>query len=372
MREKILQIGNYPPPFCGWSVQTKLLVEEIRRRGYVCDVLNLGANHAEKSPEYTDVQNGFDYLFKLLRFASQGHRFQVHVNGQSRTGYILALMAALVGRLAGRPAVLSWRGGLQQKYFPRQYPCWTRRAYQVLFKLSGRISCNNQPVKHAIEQYGVDPERVVAIPAFSVQHLQFRQTPLPRETEAFLKSRRPVFFCNVCFRPEYQLSVLRDAMVRFRQQYAHAGFVWLGFPFNELRSMSDFVSGWPAEERRSLLLLGNLSHDEFLTLLSRSFAYIRTPVCDGVASSVLEALVLGIPVVASENGHRPPGVLRYRAGDAADLCAKLVDLMKSDSQVRERASLLAAEDNVSKTVDWLLRGSIVRGESRERTFGHVA
>src|SRR5215472_8171515 len=28
-RFKILQIGNYPPPYCGWAIQTKLLVEEI-------------------------------------------------------------------------------------------------------------------------------------------------------------------------------------------------------------------------------------------------------------------------------------------------------------------------------------------------------
>jgi hypothetical protein len=40
MREpvKILQIGNYPPPMCGWAIQLKLVTEELRRRGDVCDV----------------------------------------------------------------------------------------------------------------------------------------------------------------------------------------------------------------------------------------------------------------------------------------------------------------------------------------------
>jgi len=52
---KILQISNYPPPVCGWAIQTKFLVEEIRRRGIVCDVLNLNENHTRKSSEYTDV-----------------------------------------------------------------------------------------------------------------------------------------------------------------------------------------------------------------------------------------------------------------------------------------------------------------------------
>src|SRR5215470_19243652 len=116
---KVLQIGNYPPPVCGWSIQTKLLVEEIRRRGNVCEVLNLSENRRQKSADYVDVQNILDYLYKVILFAVRGYRFQVHVNGQSKPGYVLALIAALAGRCAGCPIVLSWRGGLDQKYFPR-------------------------------------------------------------------------------------------------------------------------------------------------------------------------------------------------------------------------------------------------------------
>src|SRR5207248_7979376 len=53
------------------------------------------------------------------------YQFQMHVNGQSRTGYLLALTAALVGRIAGHPIALSWRGWLQQRYFPRK-ESWLR------------------------------------------------------------------------------------------------------------------------------------------------------------------------------------------------------------------------------------------------------
>src|SRR5260370_382976 len=156
-RPKILQVGNYPPPVCGWAMQTKLLVEEIRRRGNVCDVLNLNESHAKKSSEYVDVQNGFDYLYKLMRFASKGYRFQVHVNGQSKTGYILAFLAALVGRIVGRPVALSWRGGLQQRYFPRSEECCLGRDYRFLFRLLAQISCKKLRVQQAIWRYGLEP-----------------------------------------------------------------------------------------------------------------------------------------------------------------------------------------------------------------------
>lgn len=354
---KILQIGNYPPPVCGWAIQTKFLVEEIRRRGIVCDVLNVNENRAKKSREYVDVQNGLDYVVKLIRFAFQGYRFQIHVNGQSRTGYLLAVVAALVGRFAARPVALSWRGGLHQKYFPRPHDYWLRWPFQLLFRMAGQISCNSSQVKRAIESYGIEPGRVTAIPGFSRQHVTFERTSLSGDVESFLRNHHQVFFCYVSYRPEYQLPVLREAMQRFQQAHPSAGFIWLGFPSKEMPGAREYVNSWPISERDHLLLLGNLLHDEFLTLLSRCFAYVRTPTCDGVSSSILEALSLGVPVVASENGDRPQSVVCYREGNADDLCEKLVFVTERYQQVKEQTQFHGAEDNIARTADWVLEES---------------
>jgi hypothetical protein len=61
-RTKILQIGNYPPPMCGWAIQTKLVTDELRRRGHVCDVLKINEGRQVKDSSYVDVQGGWDYL----------------------------------------------------------------------------------------------------------------------------------------------------------------------------------------------------------------------------------------------------------------------------------------------------------------------
>ena len=365
---KILQIGNYPPPACGWAIQTKLLVEEIRRRGHVCQVLNINENRKKKLAEYIDVQNGFDYLYKLLRFAAKGYQFQVHVNGQSRTGYVLALLAALAGRFSGRPITLSWQGGLQQKYFPRPRGQLVREAYRLLFRLCGKIACNDLQIKRAIESYGIVSHRVAAIPAFSIQNLEFHHVPLEPPIETFLNSRHPVFFCYVSFRPEYQLPILRMAMKQFRQKCERAGFIWLGFPSKELPSAQEFVASWPGGEREGLLLLGNVDHDTFSTLLSRCFAYIRTPACDGVAASVLESLALGVPVITSENHNRPPQVTTYTEKDADDLCQKLVFVTEHYARVKEQTKLHGAEDNIARTADWLLEESLHRAKELARDF----
>jgi glycosyltransferase involved in cell wall biosynthesis len=114
-----------------------------------------------------------------------------------------------------------------------------------------------------------------------------------------------------------------------------------------------FVAIWPAEERSSLLLLGSLGHDEFLSLLSRCFLYLRTPECDGVAASVLESLALGIPVVASENGRRPAGVISYNDTSAADMVDKLRFVREQYNEVKAGLSADTSVDNVSRMADWL-------------------
>jgi glycosyltransferase involved in cell wall biosynthesis len=329
-------------------------------------VLKINENRKVKDPAYVDVQGGFDYLFKVLRYAVAGYRLNVHVNGQSKKGYTLALIAALAGRLVFHPALITFHGGLSQAYFPRLDSARLRWAFGLLFHLAGGIACDDNFVKQAITSYGIQPEKVAAIETFSPQYLSFRPAVLPEEIDAFVSRHSPVFFCYVCFRPEYQLAMLREAMSRFRRYQSNAGFIWLGFPDRELPSAQEFVRDWSAAERQSLLLLSNLAHDEFLTLLGHCFACIRTPACDGVSASVLESLVMGIPVVASENGRRPPGTVTYSEADAADLCAKLVFLCENYTTIKASLEKLERTDNVARMADWLA------GEPSSGTKAEVA
>jgi glycosyltransferase involved in cell wall biosynthesis len=143
-------------------------------------------------------------------------------------------------------------------------------------------------------------------------------------------------------------------MQRYRAIDPEAGFIWLGFPGKEMPAAEEFVRTWPAEEQATLLLLGNLTHDEFLSLLSRCFVYLRTPACDGVAASVLESLALKIPVVASANGRRPTGVVTYNDTDAADMVEKLRFVREHYDKVRESLQSDAGDDNVGRMADWLV------------------
>jgi glycosyltransferase involved in cell wall biosynthesis len=352
-RAKVLQIGNYPPPMCGWAIQTLLVTEELRRRGQICEVLKINGNRKVRSPAYIDVQGGFDYLYKVIRHALAGYHINVHVNGQSKTGYALAIVAMLVARLTFRPALLTFHGGLSQQYFPRHDSLRLYWAFRLLFLLCDGIACDSDEIKGAIQEYGVNPKRVTSIATFSPQYLDFKSTNLSQATEEFLARHDPVFFSYVSFRPEYRLEVLREGMNRFREKYPEAGFIWLGFPDKEYPLAEESTRAWPGKERESLLLLGNLPHQEFLTLMSHCTVCLRTPACDGVSASVKEGLALGIPVVASENGRRPTGVITYDEFDAEDMCAKLTYAVQNRDAIRKHKEVGPAEDNIGRMSDWL-------------------
>jgi glycosyltransferase involved in cell wall biosynthesis len=350
---RVLQIGNYPPPMCGWAIQLKLVTEELRRRGHICEVLKINEGRQLKSPEYIDVQSGPDYLQKIITYALRGYRLNVHVNGMSKKGYWLAMAAALTGRLTNRPALVTFHGGLSQDYFPRRDRGLARGAFYGLFRMAGEVACDSEPIRAAIIQYGIRPEKVSSIATFSPQYLEFARVELPERVESFLRQHARVVLSYVSFRPEYRLDVLREGMQRYRAIDPEAGYIWLGFPGKEMPAAEEFVGTWPAEEQATLLLLGNLTHDQFLSLLSRCFVYLRTPECDGVAASVLESLGLKVPVVASENGRRPAGVITYNDTDAADMVEKLHFVREHYEKVRDSLRPSAGEDNIGRMADWL-------------------
>ena len=343
---------------CGWAIQTKLVTEELRRRGHICEVLKINENRQLKDPAYIDVQNGTDYLLKVVRYGMAGYRLNVHMNAMSPKGYVLAMIAVLTGRILARPTLVTFHGGLPQDYFPRHDSWKLYHAFQLLFRLAGAVACDSVEIKRAIERYGIRSSKVTAIATFSSQYLNFEPTAPPAEAQEFLSRRQPVFFSYVSFRSEYHLETLRESMRMLRISYPLAGFIWLGFPDKELRSADKFVANWAQEERDSLLLLGNLAHDQFLTLMSRCFAVLRTPACDGVAASVLEALALGVPVVASENGRRPTGVITYKETSAEDLSSKMLYLVENYEALKAGLSRVAPSDNVGQMADWLAENSL--------------
>jgi len=75
---------------------------------------------------------------------------------------------------------------------------------------------------------------------------------------------------------------------------------------------------------------------------------LRTHLSDGVCSSVLEALALGVPVVASENRNRPAGVLTYAGNDPDALAAALDQVLEHRDEVVARLPRVEVRDTLAE------------------------
>jgi glycosyltransferase involved in cell wall biosynthesis len=335
------------------------LRRELEARGWDCAVMNLNENRRIRSPECIDVQSGWDYFQKVLRHVWRGYAVHVRVNGDAKKGYLLALAAVVLARLGNRPAFLTYAGGHQQSYFPAPKGSLRHLAFSALFRVPQRVYCNSEAVKKAILTTGIASGKVEPIPHFSSYYVEFSTVPLPLEAENFYRNHEGMFFSYVCFRKEFALGFMADAMRRFREKFPRVGFVMAGPPDREIDAMRAFI-----KEQRiadAVCLLPSVSHDTFLTLMSRSLAYIRTPMTDGICSSVMEALTLKIPVLAADNGTRPRGAALWQEGDVEGLLALMTQAVTNRAAMVAAIPAIELEDNAKKLSDSIERVCFPQG-----------
>lgn len=359
---RILEISSYPPPHAGWGVRISFVRAYLEAQGHRCEVLNIGRSRRIRSPEYVDVQSGLDYVRKVVRYARAGYLFHTHLNGDSPKGLLLALIAELASLLVRRRGVLTFHAGPEQRFFPRRRSRLMAPFYRLAFAIPRVIICNSAAVREAIAGYGIAPAKVVVIPAFSRQYLDYRPVALPPACDAFMGRHRWVAVAYFFHRPEFFVESMIDAFGRLARSHADVGFVLVG---GDAASPVITAMLEQAGIRGRTYQAGDLSHDAFMSLLSRAQVFVRTPKKDGVCSSVLEALSLGVPVVASENGSRPPGVITFRADDAADLCEKLRYLLDNYAAIRARLGRPQVRDTVADEAHVLV--AVATGDWRPET-----
>ena len=345
----ILQITSYPPPRAGWGVRVQFLKKYLEQRGHRCVVLNIGSSRAIPSDEYETVLGGFDYVRKVWRFSRQGLVAHVHANGASPKGFALAIAAQLINLVSGRRSFLTFHAGIEQVYFPRpKYP-WLLPVFWVLFKLPRAIICNSEEVKAKIVEYGVDPAKVVPIPAFSTQYLESTEGALPEQLEDFYRRFNHIVFSYTKWRRLFYPEALIEGFARFAAQRPDAGLVLCGVAGHTDPGISETVRKRIEELGIAdrLLVVEDLPHEAFLQALGRSTVYLRTHISDGVCSSVMEALALGVPVVATENNNRPAGVIKYLAEDTEALARCLMDVVTRRSEIVAAMERPAVRDTLA-------------------------
>jgi glycosyltransferase involved in cell wall biosynthesis len=99
-----------------------------------------------------------------------------------------------------------------------------------------------------------------------------------------------------------------------------------------------------------ICIISDIDNKHVIALLSQVDILLRATFYDGDSISVREALSRGTPVVASNTGFRPEGVIKFQVGNQADLLSKLVFVLNNIEDIR----LQLPAENVRDYFDQLL------------------
>jgi glycosyltransferase involved in cell wall biosynthesis len=349
---EILEVTSYPPPRAGWGIRVEFLKKALEQEGHRCVVLNIGTSRLIPSSEYETVVSGVDFVRKVWRYSRRGFVVHAHANGDALKGLVLALMAELINLASGRRCVLTFHAGAIQRYFPRAHAWWLFPAFWLLFAIPRRIICNSDAVKARICQYGIRAAKIVPIAAFSRQYLEYTPTPLAPALERFIARYPHVIFTYVRMRPLFFPLTMIDGFGKLAKRRSNVGLVLCGISGHMEEDLWQRVQARMSELglTEQVCIVEDLDHDAFLTVLQKSSVYLRTPITDGVAASVLEALALGIPVVACENGTRPPGVITYAVEDSDQMADRLEFAITCRAEVARGLPPIDVRDTVKDEV----------------------
>jgi glycogen(starch) synthase len=297
---KILLIGPCPPPHGGVSVHVAGIKRGLTAAGIRCHVLS------------TDQIRWPHFIATLIGHVRRGWTLHLHTNGHNRNSWLLALICGFVGRL-GAGGVLSLHSGMAPAYLAPSFP-WRRRLARFGTSFYRCVICVNPEIREALESTGVPAERIEIIPAYI--GIERPDIVLAAPVETWIEQHQPMLSTTLFFRPEYGFDSLVDAVETLRKKYPSLGCVVMGS--GEDRAAAEWrIRDAGLED--SILLLGDVSHEICLAVMSMSNVFVRPTLRDGDSVSVREALSLEVPVVASRTGTRPEGAILFSPENLTEL-----------------------------------------------------
>ena len=306
----IVILGPYPPPHGGVQTHIVALREYLLSRGDSCSVINITRHRIAMDPGVHHPTSALG-LLAVLR-SLRPDVVHLHVGGTlPRRVLALALACTL---LAPRSVFTFHSGGYPSSPEGRsaapEYPARVDPA-----AIRSRDRRRKPGTRHNVRRYGVHPERC---PSSNPISGCAPGTPAGGRADSDRRTSCEITHRSCCRWDCWSRSTTLPAQVRaleaLRRTNPGAGLLLIGAGSleAELRAL---IAASPAREH--ILLAGDVPHRRTLQAIAFCSALLRTTLYDGDAISVREALALGTPVIATDNGMRPAGVHLVPLGSEA-------------------------------------------------------
>jgi glycosyltransferase involved in cell wall biosynthesis len=218
----------------------------------------------------------------------------------------------------------------------------TFRAF-VFRRIHRLIAVNEDLTRLFVEKFRVAPDRVRLIAPHALPG-ELSGEPLPDRLEAFFADHPVVFLSMGWLEPEYDYPLQIRALAEVRKRRPGAGLIILGSGRLE-PELRDQIRASGCED--AVLMAGDVEHSAAQKALTKCSIFLRTTLYDGDSISVREALHWGTPVIATDNGMRPPGVTLIPVGDLDALVKAIERLLQ---EPRQEPGKVAADDGNIRAV----------------------
>ena len=312
----VLQLGPYPPPWGGIQTHLVALRQFLLERGIPCAAINLTRFRKAEGDGVYYPTSALGVARLLLRRSYP--IIHLHVGG-NMTGRLLGL-SLFCSLLPRRRTVLTFHsGGYPSSAAGRA--AGPRSLRGVVFRRFDRVIAVNPAIVELFARFGLDRDRVRLISPFAI-HEPAPATALPGRLRDFCAVHRPLLVTVGLLEPEYDLPLQVDVLGDVRERFPKAGLVILGSGSLE-EPLRAYIRAKPYAA--NVLLYGDAPHAVTLRAIADGDLLLRTTWYDGDSISVREGLHVGTPVIATDNGMRPEGVVRIPAREPTALLNAITD-----------------------------------------------
>jgi glycosyltransferase involved in cell wall biosynthesis len=322
----VLQLGPVPPPEGGISRNMLAIRDELRAAGHRCSIIATSKSTTESNEPDIYHPRSKTTLIGLLRKLNYDV-LHLHVGGDV-TKRVLALAAACT-IFGGKRTVLTLHSGGYATTDAAKNAKPASLAGRI-FRRFSRIIAVNEDLADVFKRFGVTEERLLVVSPYSLKAPD-ENVSVPGDLASFYAQHSPLLLAVGGLEKDYdplmQIAAMRDIV----RDLPNAGLMIVGggsMRFEVEAAIQN--SGCPDD----IYLAGNVDHAVTLHLMRDSDIVLRTTLFDGDAISVREALFLGTPVVATNNGMRPEGVELIGVGDVAALVESVKEIAKRDKPLK--------------------------------------
>ncbi len=329
-RDRVLIVGNWPPPLGGVSVHIAELASRILASSRKVTVLDIGRGRHRNGPAQP-AERLARFPMQLMEQVAAHDLVHLHTSGANVKSWMLVASVGLTARVTGRPAFVTFHSGHLVRYLDAPSRAVTARASLSAYD---RVICVNEAIEERLRRVGAADRRRVIVPAFGRPQAR-REAGAPPRFHAFRAEHRRVIAAALAPGRDYGAEPLLEAFRRLRDEREDVGLLLFGEGTEGLDSAQAHVLG-----------LGERPHHETLAMLASADLFVRPTLVDGDSISVREALSLGLPTVATSVGHRPSGVHLCAPGSADALRQAM-----SESLDRPRSAPVGAPDGIGLVLD---------------------